>query len=71
MDTIDPNAVLRGETNVKPGDAFLTECEKQEKFVAMRFDPQVPEPDKAYKHFKVLAVGMRQKCETEITNARH
>jgi hypothetical protein len=66
---LDPNAVLRGETQVVTGDTFIQESIDMCGFAAMRYTPKSPEPPKAYMHFEVLATGTWDTCHTAANNS--
>jgi hypothetical protein len=58
MKSINPNAVLRGETNLKPGDAFICEVERNEGWVAIRYTPNArPKAVGGWKHFTFIKYG--------------
>ncbi|MCK9615992.1 MAG: hypothetical protein M0R48_10980 [Candidatus Omnitrophica bacterium] len=57
------NKVLRGETDINPGDTFYVEGDSTGRFMALRYTP-LPNGSKepAYKNFAVLHVGQVAKC---------
>lgn len=60
---VDCNAVLRGQTEVFPGDTFIDET-RGEGFIAFQYTPLPRDSeDKAYKNFKTLHVGTFGNCE--------
>lgn len=58
----DPNAILRGETKVRPGDTFIVEDGRMKGFTAFRYTPQTPEPPRAHMHFTFLGRGSLDTC---------
>lgn len=58
-----PKAILRGETEVSPGDTFIQESEDGMGFAAMRYTPKEAMPPRlAWKNFTLLARGTWETC---------
>lgn len=54
-----PNSILRGETDVQPGDTFIAPFEGNDGWAAMRYTPLLPDdsPQPAWKNFETLGRG--------------